>query len=128
MAFTFVCIGVIALRKMAPDHPRPFKVPYVPLIPIGGVISCMVQLFSLPPHTWRNFLIWLTMGVIVYFTYGRHHSKIGRNPNPALEGDEIEMINEIIDADELAKRVAAMEAEEGRCGATEDELPVVSRE
>jgi basic amino acid/polyamine antiporter, APA family len=76
LAFAMVCAGVLVLRKRQPDLPRPFRTPLVPLVPILGIITCVVQMFSLPPITWRNLLIWLALGFVVYFTYSRRNSRL----------------------------------------------------
>jgi APA family basic amino acid/polyamine antiporter len=73
-AFTVVCAGILALRYQEPDAPRPFRVPWVPLTPLMGVASCLGLALSLPPEAWARFLIWLILGLIVYFLYGAKHS------------------------------------------------------
>jgi APA family basic amino acid/polyamine antiporter len=78
-AFSLVCIGIIVMRKKMPDAPRAFKVPLVPFIPIAGVIVCGYLMFSLNMESWWRLLIWLALGIIIYFSYGRKHSKLN-NP------------------------------------------------
>lgn len=73
-AFTLVCAGVIILRWTQPNMPRPFKLPLNPLIPTLGVIFCLYLMANLPAITWWRFIIWLTLGVIIYFLYGKKHS------------------------------------------------------
>ena len=75
-AFLLVNIGVIILRRTQPDMERPFRVPFVPLFPIIG--SCMIiyLMIQLPLATWWRFLIWLAAGLLIYFFYGRHHSRL----------------------------------------------------
>jgi len=73
-AFVLVCAGVIVLRYKQPDLPRPFKTPCSPLIPLLGMAFCIYLMISLPPITWLRFLLWLIIGMIVYFSYSRHHS------------------------------------------------------
>src|SRR5947209_1286315 len=75
-AFILVCLGVNVLRKSAPQRPRPFRVPMVPLFPILGVILCFVLMLSLPLETWIRFFIWLVVGLLIYFLYGVRHSKL----------------------------------------------------
>jgi len=75
-AFILVCLGVNKLRKVAPERPRPFRVPFVPLFPILGVILCIALMLSLPVLTWIRFVVWLALGLIVYFFYGVSHSKL----------------------------------------------------
>jgi APA family basic amino acid/polyamine antiporter len=73
-AFSLVCGGVIVLRRTHPNMPRPFKLPFDPLIPILGIVSCGYLMLNLPGVTWVRFVIWLLIGVAVYFYYGRNHS------------------------------------------------------
>lgn len=73
-AFVLVCAGVIVLRYKQPDLPRPFKTPCSPLIPLLGMAFCIYLMISLPSITWLRFLLWLIIGMIVYFSYSRHHS------------------------------------------------------
>ena len=75
-AFILVCLGVNVLRRVDPERPRPFRVPLVPLFPILGVIMCLVLMFSLPVMTWIRFVVWLIIGMIIYFLYGIRHSKL----------------------------------------------------
>ena len=77
-AFILVCLGVNMLRKTAPDRPRPFRAPFVPVFPILGVILCFVLMLSLPLETWIRFFVWLAIGLGIYFLYGVRHSKLGR--------------------------------------------------
>lgn len=75
-AFVLVSIGVIVLRKTRPDLERPFKVPFVPILPIIAAIVCFYLMLNLNLDTWVRFLVWLAIGLIVYFVYSRHHSKV----------------------------------------------------
>lgn len=74
LAFVLVCIGVIVLRKREPNLPRPFKTPWVPLVPILGIVTCLVMMISLPLGTWIRLFTWLAIGLAVYFFYGRKNS------------------------------------------------------
>ena len=76
LAFVIVCIAVPVLRHTRPDLPRPFKTPLVPLVPILGVLTSLVQMIALPIDTWLRLLVWLLIGFIIYFTYGRKHSQV----------------------------------------------------
>lgn len=76
MAFMIVCAGVIVLRHTKPNLDRPFKTPFVPYIPLLGILFCGFLMFSLPFLTWLRFLAWMFLGLIVYFIYGRHNSKL----------------------------------------------------
>jgi APA family basic amino acid/polyamine antiporter len=71
LAFVLVCIGILILRKTSPDIPRPFRTPGLPLVPILGAGFCLLQMVSLPPQTWERLVIWLAIGMFVYFGYGR---------------------------------------------------------
>ncbi len=75
-AFVMVCLGVIILRKLHPDMPRPFKVPFGPLIPVLGVLSCTMLMAFLPVLTWLRFLAWSSLGIVIYFGYSVRHSKL----------------------------------------------------
>lgn len=77
-AFTLVCIGVIVLRRKDPTRRRPFRVPFVPLFPILGVIFCAALMLSLPIETWVRFVGWLAIGLVIYFLYGLGHSRLQR--------------------------------------------------
>ncbi len=74
LAFVLVCIGVIVLRRTRPDLERPFKTPWVPFVPIMGIISCAGLMLTLPADTWIRLVVWLIIGFVIYFGYGRHHS------------------------------------------------------
>jgi APA family basic amino acid/polyamine antiporter len=76
LAFTIVCISIIFLRKSKPDIPRPFKTPFVPLVPLLGAGFCLLQMFALPGDTWLRLIIWMAIGFIIYFTYGVNKSKL----------------------------------------------------
>lgn len=73
-AFITVCFGVIFLRHTQPKLHRPFKTPYSPLFPILGILSCGYLMINLPGITWLRFIIWLIIGLIVYFCYGQSHA------------------------------------------------------
>lgn len=75
-AFVLVCLGVIVLRIRQPHLHRPFKNPFNPLFPILGMLSCGGLMAFLPSQTWLRFVVWLTLGLIVYFTYSVRHSKL----------------------------------------------------
>jgi basic amino acid/polyamine antiporter, APA family len=77
-AFILVCFGVIILRRKEPNRRRPFRVPMVPLFPLLGVLLCFILMLSLPLETWGRFVIWLGIGLCIYFLYSVRHSKLGR--------------------------------------------------
>jgi APA family basic amino acid/polyamine antiporter len=75
-AFILVCIGILILRKRDPERPRSFRTPWVPVIPILGVISCLYLMLGLPWITWIRFGLWLVVGMLVYFSYGFRRSRL----------------------------------------------------
>ncbi len=75
-AFMLVCAGIIILRKREPERPRAFKTPWVPVIPLMGIFSCLYLATGLPWITWLRFGLWLIIGMAVYFSYGYKHSKL----------------------------------------------------
>lgn len=75
-AFAFVCLGVIILRITHPDMHRPFRSPFSPLFPILGMLSCGGLMAFLPALTWLRFVVWLVIGLIIYFTYSFHNSQL----------------------------------------------------
>ena len=64
------------MRKTHPDTPRPFKTPLVPIVPILGVISAFYLMINLPLLTWEVVIVWLVIGLVIYFTYSSKHSKV----------------------------------------------------
>ena len=74
LAFVLVSIGVIVLRRTAPDVPRPFRTPGVPFVPIAGAVICLAQMVGLPQVTWERLVIWLVAGMTVYLGYSRTHA------------------------------------------------------
>jgi basic amino acid/polyamine antiporter, APA family len=85
LAFVLVCLGVIILRRTAPDAPRPFRTPAVPAVPIAGAVICLAQMAGLPGATWERLLIWLVAGLCLYFGYGRRSAVSGRILRPQPE-------------------------------------------
>ena len=76
-AFIIVCAGVWLLRYTAPDAERPFRAPWVPVVPILGMLICAFMMVLLPFDTWVRLAVWLGLGLVIYFTYGRRHSRVG---------------------------------------------------
>jgi len=74
LAFVIVCAAVLIMRYRQPEIPRPFKVPLFPVLPILGIITCLLLMFSLPPENWLRLGVWLLAGFVIYFFYSRHHS------------------------------------------------------
>jgi len=67
---------VLVLRKSKPDIHRPFRTPWVPVVPILGAVICFLQMAALPLDTWLRLIIWMGIGFCIYFFYGRYHSKV----------------------------------------------------
>ncbi|MBS1505857.1 MAG: amino acid permease [Bacteroidetes bacterium] len=76
LAFIMVCLGVLILRKRQPNLPRAFKTPWVPVVPILGIITCLAMMVSLPLGTWIRLFSWLAIGLVVYFFFGKKNSKV----------------------------------------------------
>jgi APA family basic amino acid/polyamine antiporter len=78
LAFVIVCTAVLVMRYINPEAERPFRCPLVPFVPLLGVLLCLVLMFSLPSANWLRLFIWMSVGILVYFLYGRHHSVMAR--------------------------------------------------
>jgi APA family basic amino acid/polyamine antiporter len=78
LAFVIVCAAVLVMRRTHPEAERPFRCPMVPLVPILGILFCLLLMFSLPAENWLRLLIWLLIGFVIYFAYGRYHSVMSR--------------------------------------------------
>ncbi|OBF88614.1 amino acid transporter [Mycolicibacterium flavescens] len=83
-AFVLVSAGVIVLRRSRPDLERGFRVPGVPWLPIASIVACVWLMLNLTALTWIRFLIWMAIGVVIYFLYGRRHSVLGRRESQTL--------------------------------------------
>lgn len=79
LAFALVCSGILVLRSTNPEMERPFRCPGVPFVPALGVASCLYLMYGLPWHTWERLLVWMALGLAIYFVYGRNHSKWGKS-------------------------------------------------
>jgi APA family basic amino acid/polyamine antiporter len=86
-AFVIVCLGVLVMRYKQPELPRAFRTPWVPVVPILGMLSCFGLMAGLPFDTWMRLVIWLIIGLVVYFMYGKSHSHLGRADAAAVTGD-----------------------------------------
>src|SRR5436190_1237533 len=75
-AFVVVCAAVLVLRAKRPEARRPFRVPFGPVFPVLGILSCFYLMLSLPVLTWIRFLVWLNLGMVIYWFYGRIHSPL----------------------------------------------------
>jgi basic amino acid/polyamine antiporter, APA family len=78
-AFVLVCLGVWILRVRDPNAPRQFRTPLVPLVPILGIASNALMIFGLGWTNWLRLGVWLVIGLVIYFAYGRNHSKLTRS-------------------------------------------------
>jgi basic amino acid/polyamine antiporter, APA family len=85
LAFVLVCAGIIVLRRTQPNIPRPFKTPWVPVVPILGIVTCFAQMAALPWHTWERLLIWLVIGLVIYFAYGIKNAQRVRTAGGVVE-------------------------------------------
>jgi basic amino acid/polyamine antiporter, APA family len=78
LAFVIVAVGIIVMRRRDPDAPRPFKVPFVPWVPALSAVASIVLMASLPWESWERLILWMVLGVAVYFVYGARHSALRR--------------------------------------------------
>jgi len=76
LAFAIVCAGVLVLRHTDPELPRPFRAPWVPFVPLAGIAACLYLMAGLPPDTWARLVVWMALGLALYFAYGRRHAKL----------------------------------------------------
>jgi basic amino acid/polyamine antiporter, APA family len=83
LAFVIVCFGVMILRYSRPNIPRPFRTPLVPIVPILGILICGYMMYTLPPDTWIRLIVWMAIGLIIYFGYSMGHSRVARQPAEA---------------------------------------------
>ena len=87
LAFMIVCLSVLIMRRIDPGANRPFRCPMAPVVPILGALFCLMLMFSLPSENWWRLFIWLAIGLIIYFFYGRHRSVLAKiravNQQPA---------------------------------------------
>jgi APA family basic amino acid/polyamine antiporter len=75
-AFVIVSIGVIVLRRTRPDLERPFRAPFVPWLPVASAFVSLALMAALPWATWERLLIWMAIGMVIYFGYSRQRSKV----------------------------------------------------
>jgi APA family basic amino acid/polyamine antiporter len=83
LAFVIVCTAVLIMRRTHPEVHRPFRAPLGPIVPILGILCCLLLMFSLPVANWARLFVWLVIGLVIYLTYGRSHSKITLDANAA---------------------------------------------
>jgi APA family basic amino acid/polyamine antiporter len=86
-AFVLVSAGILMLRYKRPDLPRPFRTPLVPVVPLLGIGVCGYLMWALPSDTWLRLLVWLALGLVIYFLYGRTHSRVGRIERGEIAAD-----------------------------------------
>jgi APA family basic amino acid/polyamine antiporter len=79
LAFVIVSAGILVLRYRSPELHRPFRTPLVPIVPILAILICGYMMYGLPTDTWFRLIIWLVIGLVIYFGYGRSHSRVGRS-------------------------------------------------
>lgn len=82
LAFVIVCTAVLIMRRLHPDAERPFRAPLYPVVPILGILTCLLLMFSLPVENWYRLIIWLLIGFVIYFGYGHKHSVMARRMDP----------------------------------------------
>jgi APA family basic amino acid/polyamine antiporter len=78
LAFVIVCIAIIVLRRTNPGQSRPFRTPLVPLIPALGILFNGYMMYKLGTLNWIRLIVWLVIGMVVYFTYSLQHSRVQR--------------------------------------------------
>jgi len=77
LAFVIVCAAVLIMRRTHPQVHRPFRAPLGSIVPILGILSCLMLMFSLPAENWVRLVVWLVIGFVIYFSYGQNHSRLG---------------------------------------------------
>ena len=86
LAFTMVCVGIPMLRRIDPGAHRPFRTPWVPVVPALGIVSCVALMVSLPGGTWLQLCAWGALGLVIYAAYGRRHSRLRDGPSAGGSG------------------------------------------
>jgi APA family basic amino acid/polyamine antiporter len=86
-AFVLVNIGVLILRRTRPDMPRPYRVPWSPVLPVLGILFAVYLMADLPWDTWLRFIVWLALGIVIYFTYGYRNSRVRKAAMARGTGD-----------------------------------------
>jgi APA family basic amino acid/polyamine antiporter len=88
-AFVIVCGAVLVMRRTNPDAHRPFRCPLVPVVPILGILTCLLLMFSLPYENWVRLIVWLAVGLLIYFGYGRRHSVMSQHTEHEIKAHGI---------------------------------------
>jgi basic amino acid/polyamine antiporter, APA family len=83
-AFVIVCVGILIMRRTHPNIARPFRTPWVPLVPILGILVNFALMYGLGWQNWARLFGWLAIGLCVYFGYSRYHSRLRDGAGPAL--------------------------------------------
>ena len=82
-AFLIVCAAVLIMRRTNPDATRPFRAPLYPFVPILGILSCLMLMFSLPPANWYRLIAWMVLGLVIYVSYSYKHSELRKRAEAA---------------------------------------------
>jgi APA family basic amino acid/polyamine antiporter len=88
-AFILVAIGVMVLRRKRPDLDRAFRCPWVPVVPVLAILTSFYLMLNLPAATWIRFVVWMVIGLAIYFLYGARHSRLTTDPNYSREADDV---------------------------------------
>jgi APA family basic amino acid/polyamine antiporter len=86
LAFVIVCAAVLIMRRTNPDAKRPFRAPLYPFVPILGILTCLLLMFSLPVQNWYRLIIWMAIGFVLYFSYGYKHSELKKRHEALAAG------------------------------------------
>jgi APA family basic amino acid/polyamine antiporter len=89
LAFVLVCAGVWVLRNKEPQLARPFRAPWMPVTAILGIVICLAQMVALPLDTWARLIVWMILGMAIYFLYSRHHSVVGKQAASELASPSV---------------------------------------
>jgi APA family basic amino acid/polyamine antiporter len=81
-----VCTAVLIMRRTNPQAERPFRAPFYPVLPILGILCCLLLMFSLPVENWYRLIIWMLMGFVLYFAYGYSHSELRKRHEAEAAG------------------------------------------
>jgi APA family basic amino acid/polyamine antiporter len=85
-AFVIVCTAVLIMRKTNPNAERPFRAPFYPVVPILGILLCLLLMFSLPVENWYRLIVWMLIGFVLYFTYSYKHSELRKRTEAEAAG------------------------------------------
>jgi APA family basic amino acid/polyamine antiporter len=84
-AFVIVCGAVLIMRYTHPEANRPFRCPFVPVVPVLGILTCLMLMFSLPAANWYRLFAWMAIGLVIYFGYGYKHSVLRASASGNLD-------------------------------------------